>query len=135
MLAGGGAQVISSAHIWDSQVISFGAHVPASHSAQLSLPSVHEVSAHRVPGPLLLPSAHTGTPDEHEIVPLLQALLGLVMQASPALQSMHAPALLQTLSVPQDAPSGFAEPLVQTITPVAQLVTPFVHLSELVVQL
>jgi hypothetical protein len=83
---------------------------------------------------LLPPSVHSGTPVEHEIVPLLQALLGLVMHVSPAVQSMHAPSLLQTLPTPQLAPADFAVPLVQTIAPVAQLVTPFVQGSELLEQ-
>ena len=131
----GGAQSVASRHIPESQDIPFGMQAPASHSAQLSMPSVHEVSPQRVPGPLLPPSAQIGAPVEHEIVPVLQALLGLSVHAMPAMQSTHAPALLQTLLTPQLAPASFCSWLSQTVDPLLQLVMPLKQGSGLPVQL
>src|SRR6478609_8394589 len=48
---------------------------------------------------------------------------------------MQLPALLQTMSVPQDVPANFCMSLVQTIAPVLQLLMPVKHLLELDVQL
>ena len=86
-----------------------------------------------MPGGLLPPSAQTGVPDVHEIIPFLQTF-GWV-HAMPAVQSTHAPALLQTLLRPQLAPASFCSWLLQTIDPLLQLVTPVKQGSGLPVQL
>ena len=92
------------------------------------------MAAQRVPGVLSPASPQTGVPDAHEIVPFLQSLFGLSVHDMPAVQSTHAPALLQTLLTPQLAPGSFCMSLLQTIDPVLQLVTPVKHLFGLSVQ-
>ena len=87
-----------------------------------------------MPGALLPPSTQTGPPVVHEIIPFLQ-MPGLVMHAMPAVQETQLPALLQTMLVPQLAPVSFCAPLLQTIIPLLQLVTPSRQGSGLPVQL
>lgn len=134
MLVAGGAQVISSRHTWESQAIPFGSQAPASHSAQLSMPAVQEVAAQCVPRVLLPPSTQTLTPVAHDVVPFLQ-MLGLVVHVRSAVQATQLPALLQTMLVPQLAPSAFGSLLLQTIVPLLQLVMPVKQGSGLVAQL
>jgi hypothetical protein len=54
----------------------------------------------------------------------LQALLGLVVHAAPAVQGTQLPALLQTMLVPQGVPDAFCVLLLHVIAPVMQLVMP-----------
>ena len=82
----------------------------------------------------MLPSAQTGVPVVHEIIPFLQKV-GLVVHAMPAVQETQLPALLQTKLVPQLAPGAFCVSLLQTIDPLLQLVTPVKQGSGLPVQL
>src|SRR5262245_22282314 len=74
-------------------------------------------------------------PVAHDVVPLLQALLGLLVQETPAAHGTQAPALLQTMSVPQTEPVPFNMAVsMQVMTPVSQLVTPVRHRLGLVSQ-
>ncbi|HSN91447.1 MAG TPA: hypothetical protein VLS93_09480, partial [Anaeromyxobacteraceae bacterium] len=60
---------------------------------------------------------HTEVPVSHEVTPVRQGS-GSVAQASPAVQETQVPAL-QTMSVPQLVPFGFAVPSTQVCVPVA----------------
>jgi len=72
---------------------------------------------------LLVPSLQTGAPVLQAIVPFLQKV-GLVVQETPAAQGIQVPALLQTMSVPQDEPAAFRVLLLHTIAPVVQSMMP-----------
>ena len=119
---------MSTLHIPDGQTITAGvSHIPLSlHTcAGVTTPAVHDWPAPQLaPACLLvLLSTQVDTPVPHQVTPTLQSL-GLVLQARPAVQSTQLPPLLQTLSVPQDAPVDLCVLLLQTIDPVAQLVMP-----------
>jgi hypothetical protein len=69
---------------------------------ELQLPLLQTLLVpHEVPFPLLVVSAQTDAPLEHEVAPFLQGFDG--WQPTPALQALQVP-LLQTLSAPQAVP-------------------------------
>jgi len=80
-------------------------------------------SLQEAPFVLLPPSMQVIRPVAQEVTPTLQAL-GLVVQATPAVQATQAPASLQTMFAPQLVPAGLCALLPQTRVPVAQLVMP-----------
>jgi hypothetical protein len=90
-------------------------HVPAAEQTR-SVP-------HAVPAGFAAPSTHCWAPVVHEVTPAWQAASGLVVQASPAVQEVHAPAL-QTRFVPQLVPFARSAPSTHSDVPVAQEVTP-----------
>jgi hypothetical protein len=95
-----------------------GVHAgPAVHDTQL--PELHTMFVPQdVPFGLVPVSAQTGAPVLHVAAPVRQGFPGTT-QLAPTLQSPHAPAALQTLSVPQLVPAGTSVPLsVQTGVPV-----------------
>ena len=85
-------------------------------------PALHTMLApHIVPFERLPDSTQMGEPVAHDVVPVLQALVG--WQLEPAAHDTQVPAL-QTLSVPQPAPLASALPVsvqamfgVQTVMP------------------
>jgi hypothetical protein len=88
------------------------------------MPSLHDGPAPQSVLSGLLPlSTQVSAPVPHQVTPTLQTL-GLVLQATPAVQSTQLALPLQTLFVPQDAPVALCVLLLQTIDPVAQLVMP-----------
>ena len=60
----------------------------------------------------------------HDVVPFLQALLGLVVQDCPAVHGTQLPPELHTMFVPQGVPADFCVLLLHTIAPVMQFVMP-----------
>jgi hypothetical protein len=78
--------------------------VPAMHATHCPLPLQTMPDPHTTPEPTLSPSMQPGVVP-HATTPSLQTPPGLLVQTVPAAQVMHEP-LLQTLSVPQDMPSG-----------------------------
>jgi hypothetical protein len=138
-MVGGLQAVCSSLHVADpGQLSVVVVHAPApSHiSADVNLSPIHDCGAPQlVPAGLLAPSTQIGPPLMQEIAPLVQIPPGFVLHAMPVVQATQAPALLQTLLVPQLAPVAFAVPSLQTIDPPEQLVMPVKQGSGLVVQL
>ncbi len=107
-------------HMVGVQLYELPAHAPL---LQTSL-KVHVLpSLQPVLSALFAPSTQTGAPVEQSVVPLRQKV-GLVVQAALCVQATQAPALLQTMLVPQLAPAAFSVLLLQTIVPVLQLVMP-----------
>jgi hypothetical protein len=79
-------------------------------------------------------STHTGPPLAQEVVPTLQAV-GLPVHAAPAVQETQEPVPLQTRFVPQLVPAPMVVAVsTHTCAPVAQLVTPALHVFGLVEQ-
>ena len=102
----------------------------------LQFPAPSQVSApeqaaavllpHALPAALFPPSTQTEVPVEHEVTPALQRF-GLVVQARPAVQAEHVPAL-HTRLVPQLVPSGSEVVVsVHTGAPVEQERVPVWH--------
>jgi hypothetical protein len=58
-------------------------------------------------------------PVEHEVMPFLQ-MLGLVLQAAPAVQATQVPLPLQTMFVPQGVPADLSPASTQVMAPVVQ---------------
>ena len=79
-----------------------------------------------VPGDLLAPSTQVLAPVEHEIMPFLQ-MLGLVLQAAPAVQATQPPLPSQTWLVPQVVPAALLPPSTQVCAPVEQELVPFLQ--------
>jgi hypothetical protein len=88
-------------------------------AADVLTPPAHDCAApHSVPTDLLVVVAQTDVPVVHEVLPFLHGLLGV--QVRPAVQETQPP-VLQTMFVPQVAPSASEVPLsVQTEVPVVQ---------------
>jgi hypothetical protein len=61
-------------------------------------------------------------------------MLGLPVQAPPAVQETHAPAPLQTMLVPQLTPAALLPPSTQVCEPLEQEVVPVLQMLGLVVQ-
>ena len=68
---------------------------PAVHETHAPEPLQTMLVPQLVPADLLPPSTQVCVPDEHEVVPFLQ-MLGLVVQAVPAVQAAHTPLPSQT---------------------------------------
>ena len=69
-------------------------------------PALHTMFApHEVPLATSADSVQTGAPVVHEVVPVRHGF-PVTVQVAPTLQAMHAPALLQTLSVSQVVPAA-----------------------------
>jgi hypothetical protein len=83
-----------------------------------------------VPAVLLPPSMQVIAPVEQLVVPFLQ-MVGLAVQAAPAVQATQVPAPLQTWLVPQLAPAAALPPSTQVIAPVEQVVVPVLQLVGL----
>lgn len=107
------------------------------------VPSVHEAQApaavqtmlvpHDVPTALAASSRQTGLPDWHRVMPVLQVLFGLVVQAAPSVHAEQAPATSQTRLGPQLLPTGLVAASSQAgVAP--HDVWPNLHGSGLVVQ-
>ena len=112
------------------------AAVASQVSADVSVPAAHVGPAPQaVPTGLFASSRHVITPVVHDVTPVLHFEFGFVVHGAPAMQATQVPALLQTMSVPQDVPADFIVSLLQTIAPVLQLLTPVKHLLGFVVQL
>jgi hypothetical protein len=79
---------------------------------------------HAVPFATSAASVHTTAPVVHEVVPVRHGF-PVTVQLAPTLQAMHAPALLQTLSVSQVVPAATLVFLsVQVGVPVEQASAP-----------
>jgi hypothetical protein len=76
-----------------------------------------------VPLGLLPPSMQVWTPVVQDVTPSLQ-VLGLLVQAAPAVHATQAPAPLQTMFVPQPVPVAFCVLFAHAIVPVVQVVMP-----------
>ena len=76
-----------------------------------------------VPSVLGLSSTQACPPLAQDVRPF-RHWLGLVVHDSPAVHETHAPAVLQTMFMPQDEPTGLGVLLLQTTVPVEQLVIP-----------
>jgi hypothetical protein len=99
--------------------------MPVMQPTQVPLPLHTRSAPHAVPGALLPPSPHTGTPVPHAIVPFLHGL-GFCVHAIPAVQSPHTPSL-HTRFVPHAVPLPLlpasphtGRPVVHEIVPVLQ---------------
>src|SRR5438876_1128453 len=91
---------------------------------------VHErpaVQATLTPPALLPPSTQTNCPVEQEVVPFLQ-MLGLVVQALPAVQPTQLPLPSHTRLLPQLVPADLLLPSTQVIVPLEQDVEPFLQM-------
>jgi hypothetical protein len=106
---------------------------PAVQEPQLPLPSQTRLVPQLVPPITLLPSAQVCAPVAHEYTPFLQ-MLGLPVQAPPAVHATQAPAALQTMLVPQLVPADLLPPSTHVIAPVEHDVAPFLQMLGFVVQ-
>jgi len=107
---------------------------PAAHETQVPEPLQTMFVPQLVPGDLSPPSMQVRAPVAHEVTPLLQALLGLVPQATPAVHETQVPAPLHTRFVPQATPGDLFVSSAQVWAPVAQEVAPFLQMLGLVAQ-
>jgi len=103
---------------------------PAVHETHAPEPLQTMLVPQLVPADLLPPSTQVCVPVEHDVVPFLQ-MLGLVVQAPPAVQETHMPAPLQTMFVPQLVPAAVLPPSMQVIAPVEQVVMPVLQVVGL----
>jgi hypothetical protein len=101
---------------------------PAMHATHCPLPLQTMPEPHATPAPAVSPS--TQPPPEadapHVTTPSLHGPPGLVAHTVPAAQVMHAPAL-QTLSGPQEVPSGALASSRHWGDPVSHAILPFLH--------
>jgi len=103
---------------------------PAVHATQAPDPLQTMLVPQLVPADLLPPSTQVIAPVEQEVVPFLQ-MLGLVVQAAPAVQAPQVPEPLQTMLVPQLTPAALLPPSTQVIAPVEQEDVPSLQLFGL----
>lgn len=96
---------------------------PALHG--LHEPPRHAPPEHGVPLFFAEPSTHTAEPELHEMVPLRQAELGLVVQPPPSLHALQKPAL-QT-PPEHGVPLPLFEPSTHSGEPDAHETMPFLH--------
>lgn len=94
---------------------------------QFPLASQTWPAPHIVPAALLLPSTQVWEPVAHEVMPLRQPGLGLVVQGAAAMQLMQLPLLEQTWLVPQLVPAARLPESMHVWAPVAHEVTPVLH--------
>jgi hypothetical protein len=107
---------------------------PAVQATQLPEPLHTWLVPQLVPAALLPESAHCWLPLAQEVRPVRQ-MLGLVVQARPAVQSAQAPEPSHTLLVPQLVPADLLVPSTQVVVPVLQLVVPCLQMEGLLAQL
>jgi hypothetical protein len=106
---------------------------PAPWVHALQKPLLHTPPGHEVPFVLFDPSTHCALPELQSMTPLRHALPGLVVQAAPALQALHAP-LLHTPPA-HAVPFALFEPSTHWALPELQSMTPLRQaLPGLVVQ-
>lgn len=108
----------------------FGLVVQAMAAVQLTqLPLTLQtwLVPHVVPGGRLPESMHVWTPVVHEVMPVLQEGLGLVVQAVPATHATHEPLALHTWSGPHAVPAVTLVESTQRVLPVLQSMTPVLH--------
>jgi len=98
----------------------------AVHEPQLPLPSQTMLVPQLVPPILLPPSAQVWAPVAQDVAPFLQ-MLGLVVQAVPAVQATQLPVPLQTMLVPQLVPAILSPPSTHSWVPVEHEVVPFLQ--------
>jgi len=77
-----------------------------------------------VPAAFGVPSVHVCVPVAHEVAPLRQAGLGLVVQLPLDAHATHVPATLQTWSMPHAVPGALSASSTQTGAPVEHSTTP-----------
>ncbi len=106
--------------------------VPAVQATQVPEPLQTMLVPQLTPGDLLPPSMQVWAPVEQEVVPFLQALVGFVLQATPAAQATQVPEPLQTMLVPQLAPADLLVLSTQVCAPVEHEVAPFMQTLGLV---
>jgi hypothetical protein len=107
------------------QKVGFVVHdEPAVHATQLPLLLQTWLVPQLVPADFWLPSTQVWLPVLHEVMPLKQAELGLVVQLAPAVQPMHPPEPLHTWLVPQLVPAAFGVPSTHCWLPVLHEVMP-----------
>lgn len=80
-----------------------------------------------VPWAFGVPSTHVCAPVMHEVTPLRQPGLGLVVQLPPAAHATHVPAAVHTWSCPHVVPAGFSASSTHTGLPVLHSTTPRRH--------
>lgn len=83
---------------------------PAVHAAQVPVEVQTRLVPQLVPAARGLLSRQASAPVAHEVIPVKQALLELVEQAAPALQTTHWPEELQTWLDPQLVPADRCAP-------------------------
>lgn len=98
---------------------------PSLHA--LHAPLRHAPPEQVVPLFLFAPSTQAGVPLEQSTTPSLQAALGLVVHAAPAVHETHWSAALQTRLVPQLAPVPRRAPATQTGLPDVHAMDPVKH--------
>src|SRR5438477_2474060 len=103
---------------------------PAVQAPQLPFPSQTMFVPQLTPPALLPPSMQVIAPVEQEVVPFLQ-MLGLVVQALPAVQATQLPLPSHTRLLPQLVPADLLVPSVQVIDPVEQDDEPFLQMFGL----
>ncbi|MBM4781892.1 MAG: hypothetical protein GQE15_29790 [Archangiaceae bacterium] len=96
---------------------------PALQAAHV--PALQTPVGHVVPFALLLPSTHTALPDAQLMVPLRQALFGLVVHAAPSLHALHEPALHTPPA--QTVPLALLVPSTQVGVPLLHSTVPFLQ--------
>ncbi len=101
--------------------------VPAVHMPQKPLASQTWLEPHIVPAALGVPSVQVCAPVAHDVTPLRQAGLGLVVQLPPDAHATHMPATLQTWSMPHEVPGALSASSTQTGAPVEHSMTPRRH--------
>lgn len=97
---------------------------PAVHMPQKPLASQTCPAPQVVPAAFGVPSVHVCAPVAHEVTPLRQAELGLVVQLPPEAQATHMPATLQTRSIPHEVPGALIASSMHTGAPVEHSTTP-----------
>jgi len=103
---------------------------PAVQATQAPEPLQTMLVPQLVPADLFPPSTQVWAPVAQEVVPFLQ-MLGLVVQAAPAVQETHVPEPLQTRFIPQVVPAAVFPPSTQVWAPVVQEVVPFLQVVGL----
>ena len=99
---------------------------PAVQATQAPLPSQTMPAPQPVPGDLLPKSRQTGAPVAQLVMPVLHGV-GFVVQLVLAVQATQAPALLQTMFMPQLVPPGLLLSSTQVWAPVEHDVVPVLH--------
>jgi hypothetical protein len=96
---------------------------PAVHATHAPEPLHTMFVPQLTPADLLPPSTQVCAPVEHAVVPFLQ-MLGLVVQAAPAVHDTQVPEPLHTWFMPQVVPAALLPPSTQAMEPLAHEVVP-----------
>jgi hypothetical protein len=99
---------------------------PAVQATHAPAPSHTMLVPQLVPADLLPPSTHVWAPVAHDVAPFLQ-MVGLVVQAAPAVQATQLPEPLQTWFMPQVVPAAVLPPSMQVMVPLEQELVPTLH--------